>query len=122
MMYFVRTPAWLQKLFPRRIWELGRAEKKLYLSFDDGPHPVHTPFVLDELKKYNAKASFFCIGNNVKQYPEIFKRIIEEGHDIGNHTQSHPDSRKATDEAYINDINEAAGCIDSRFFRPPYGR
>jgi peptidoglycan-N-acetylglucosamine deacetylase len=121
MLYFVRTPVWLQKLFPHRIWQMSKLEKKVYLTFDDGPHPTHTPFVLDELKKYNAKATFFCIGNNVKLYPEIYKRIIEDGHAIGNHTQHHLNGKKTTDAAYIKDIQEAAKYIDSNLFRPPYG-
>ena len=121
MLYFVRTPLWLQKLFPNRIWQMNKVEKKIYLSFDDGPHPLHTPFVLDTLKKYNAKATFFCIGNNVGLYPEIFKRIIEEGHAIGNHTQQHLNGKKTDDETYIKDIQEASKYIDSNLFRPPYG-
>ena len=122
MFYFVKTPFWLQRLFPRRIWEMSRAEKKIFLSFDDGPHPEHTGFVLDELKKYNALATFFCIGNNVKQYPEMFQRIIDEGHAIGNHTQNHINGKKAEDREYINEVTEAAQYIDSPLFRPPYGR
>ena len=121
MLYFVRTPLWLQKLFPNRIWQMNKVEKKIYLSFDDGPHPLHTPFVLDTLKKYKAKATFFCIGNNVGLYPEIFKRIIEEGHAIGNHTQQHLNGKKTDDETYIKDIQEASKYIDSNLFRPPYG-
>lgn len=121
MLYFVRTPLWLQKLFPNRIWQMNKVEKKIYLSFDDGPHPLHTPFVLDTLKKYKAKATFFCIGNNVGLYPEIFKRIIEEGHAIGNHTQRHLNGKKTDDETYIKDIQEASKYIDSNLFRPPYG-
>ena len=122
MLYFVRTPIWLQKLFPDRIWQMSKSEKKIYLTFDDGPHPLHTPFVLDELKKYNAKATFFCIGNNVQSYPETFKRIIDEGHSIGNHTQHHFNGKKTADDIYIKDIKDAAKYIDSNLFRPPYGR
>ena len=122
MWYFVKIPLWLQKLFPNRIWQMNKVEKKIYLSFDDGPHPLHTPFVLDTLNKYNAKATFFCIGNNVGLYPEIFKRIIEEGHAIGNHTQQHLNGQKTDDETYIKDIQEASKYIDSNLFRPPYGR
>ena len=122
MLYFVRTPFWLQKLFPDRVWQMSKLEKKIYLTFDDGPHPLHTPFVLDELKKYNAKATFFCIGNNVQLYPQIFKRIIEEGHAIGNHTQQHLNGKKTADDIYVKDIQDAAKYIDSNLFRPPYGR
>jgi len=122
MLYFVRTPKWLQRLFPGRLWEMDRSEKKIYLSFDDGPHPEHTAFVLDELKKYGAKAVFFCIGNNVRQYPEIYRRIIDEGHSVGNHTQNHLNSRKVSDSVYMKDVHEASKYIDSKLFRPPYGR
>jgi peptidoglycan-N-acetylglucosamine deacetylase len=122
MFYFVKTPKWLQWLFPTMIWEMSALDKKIYLTFDDGPHPEHTIFVLDELKKYNAKATFFCIGNNVKLYPAVFKRIIDEGHSIGNHTFHHLNGKKSNDTEYINDIAEAAKYIDSNLFRPPYGR
>ncbi len=122
MLYFVRTPTWLQKLFPDRVWEMSKLEKKIYLTFDDGPHPIHTPFVLDELKRYNAKATFFCIGNNVELYPEIYTRIIDDGHAIGNHTQNHLNGKKTTDEIYIKDVQAASKYIDSNLFRPPYGR
>ena len=122
MLYFIKTPVWLQMLFPTRVWEMSRVEKKIYLSFDDGPHPIETTFVLDELKRYNAKASFFCIGENVKKYPEVYKRIIEDGHAIGNHTNRHLNGKKTKDSIYINDVNEAASIIDSNLFRPPYGQ
>ncbi len=122
MLYFVRTPLWLQKLFPDRIWQMGKLKKNIYLTFDDGPHPLHTPFVLDELKRYNAKATFFCIGNNVQLFPEVFRRIVDEGHAIGNHTEQHLNGQKTADDVYIKDIQEAAKYIHSNLFRPPYGR
>jgi peptidoglycan-N-acetylglucosamine deacetylase len=122
MFYLVKTPGWLQRLFPKMIWRMNTNEKKIFLSFDDGPHPLHTIFVLDELKKYHAKATFFCIGNNVRLYPDVFKRIIDEGHSIGNHTYNHLNGKKSKDDVYIKDILEAAKYIDSRLFRPPYGQ
>lgn len=94
----------------------------MYLSFDDGPHPRITPLVLDMLKAYDAKASFFCIANNIEKYPEVYARIIEEGHAVGNHTQNHVNGWKTDDETYFNDIRTASHRIDSRLFRPPYGR
>ncbi len=121
MFYIVKMPSWIQKLFPSMIWQMSKLEKVLYLTFDDGPHPTHTGFVLEQLKKYNAKATFFCIGNNVKKYPTIYKQIIEEGHAIGNHTFNHINGKKVSDKKYINDINEASKYIDSKLFRPPYG-
>ena len=94
----------------------------MYLTFDDGPHPEVTPFVLDELKKYNAKATFFCIGKNVAAYPDTYKRILEEGHAVGNHTQHHLNGWKTKDAVYLDDVKEACKYIDSSLFRPPYGR
>ncbi len=122
MFYFVKTPVWLQKLFPKFIWTMNREEKKVYLTFDDGPHPLHTIFVLDVLKKYHAKATFFCIGNNVNLFPEVYKRIIEDGHAIGNHSYSHLNGKKSKDDVYIDDVMQAAKYIDSTLFRPPYGQ
>jgi peptidoglycan-N-acetylglucosamine deacetylase len=120
--YFVKTPWWLRKLYPGRMWRVETRKKLLYFTFDDGPHPVATPFVLNELKKYNALATFFCIGKNVLTYPEIYKRILDEGHSIGNHTQNHLNGWKTANDIYMKDISEAAGHIDSVLFRPPYGR
>ena len=122
MNYFVKTPWWLKKIYPSYIWNIDTAEKIIYLTFDDGPHPVATPFVLDELKKYNAKATFFCIGKNVAEYPEIYKRILDEGHRTGNHTQNHLNGWQTNNDTYLNNIAEAANYIDSELFRPPYGR
>ena len=78
MFYFVRTPAWLIKLSSSLVWNIPTKEKNLYLTFDDGPHETATPFVLDQLKAFNAKATFFCVGKNVKAYPKIYERILDE--------------------------------------------
>ncbi len=120
--YFVKTPWWLKKLFPAYVWSINTKEKELYLTFDDGPHTLATPFVLDQLKKYNARATFFCIGKNVIAESKIYKRIIDEGHAIGNHTHNHYNGWKTKDKLYLNDILEAGKYIDSNLFRPPYGR
>lgn len=112
----------MQRLYPSCTWNLNGPGKKVYLSFDDGPHPQITPFVLDLLKQYGAKASFFCIGKNVKAYPDVYKRIIDEGHAVGNHTQHHLNGWKNNNEVYLKDVEEAAGLINSRLFRPPYGK
>jgi peptidoglycan/xylan/chitin deacetylase (PgdA/CDA1 family) len=122
MFYFVKTPGWLKKLYAYYIWDINVADKTIYLSFDDGPHPAITGFVLDELKKYNAHATFFCIGKNVLLYPAVYKRILEEGHATGNHTQDHLNGWKTPDEEYIENIEKAKKVIDSNLFRPPYGR
>lgn len=97
-------------------------EKVLYLTFDDGPHETATPFVLDQLKAYGAQGTFFCIGKNVQQYGDIYARILDEGHSIGNHTQNHINGWKTADKPYIDNIMQAAQYIDSQLFRPPYGR
>lgn len=101
---------------------MDTTEKVLYLSFDDGPHPTATPYVLDTLKQFNAKATFFCIGKNVVEQKDIYQRIINEGHKAGNHTFNHLNGWKTKDREYIDNVTEAAKHIDSRLFRPPYGR
>ena len=97
-------------------------EKEIYLTFDDGPHPLITNWVLDELKKYNALATFFCIGKNVQQFAECYNRILDEGHAVGNHTYTHLNGWKTNDKEYLADVVEAAKLIKSNLFRPPYGR
>lgn len=96
--------------------------KKIYLTFDDGPHPVATPFVLEQLKKYNAKATFFCIGKNIDEYPFLYEEILDDGHMVGNHTYNHLNGWKTDDATYIENIVLAKKRIDSNLFRPPYGR
>lgn len=121
-MYIVTTPWLLRKLFPAFFeWEGPADSNKIYLTFDDGPHPEVTPFVLDELKKAEAKGTFFCIGKNVKDYPELYKRILDEGHRVGNHTYNHLNGKKTDDKEYIDDILAAREIVDSNLFRPPYG-
>lgn len=122
MLYFTKTPKWLRLLHPKRIWQMDVNKKEIFLTFDDGPHASITNFVLDELKKFNAKATFFCIGNNVKKYPDVYRRIIDEGHAVGNHTHNHVNGYETNDKIYVEDVQEAAQIIDSRLFRPPYGR
>jgi peptidoglycan/xylan/chitin deacetylase (PgdA/CDA1 family) len=121
-MYLVKTPSIIKKMFSSFVWDIPTKEKILYLTFDDGPHERATPFVLDELKKHHAKATFFCIGKNVVQYPAIYQRILDEGHAAGNHTQHHLNGWKTKTNEYINDIREAANIIQSDLFRPPYGK
>lgn len=122
LMYLVKTPWWLRVLYPGLTWRIKQPGKAVYLTFDDGPHETATPYVLDQLQQYNAKASFFCIGKNVLSYPEIYQRIISEGHTVGNHTQQHLNGWKVSDDDYLKDIKEASQQIRSDLFRPPYGR
>lgn len=117
-----KTPVIIEYLFPKRVWRMPSEVNALYLTFDDGPHPRITNNVLDLLAQYNAQATFFCIGHRVIDHPDVYQRIIGEGHAVGNHTHHHLNGWKTSDDIYIDDIRQAAGCIDSRLFRPPYGR
>ena len=122
MFYFVKTPGWLRKLYKGCIWQMPGNEKIIYLTFDDGPHPEATKFVLDTLNQWGATATFFCIGKNVVAHPDIYRRILEEGHAVGNHTFNHLNGWKTPNEEYMSNIAEAKKYIDSDLFRPPYGR
>ena len=121
-MYLVKTPFWLRALYPACTWRMPSADKVIYLSFDDGPHPEATPFVLDQLKKYHAKASFFCIGKNVLSFANIYEQILQEGHVVGNHTYDHLNGWKTDTASYLENIKSASNLIVSNLFRPPYGR
>lgn len=120
--YFIKTP-WIAKMFfSAYVWSLPVDEKTVYLTFDDGPHPTITPWVLDLLQQFNAKATFFCIGNNVDKYPDVYQNILDAGHAIGNHTYRHLNGWKTDDNTYIEDVSAAAQLIKSNLFRPPHGR
>ena len=120
--YLVKTPLLLKKIYPSYLWSIDTKEKILYLTFDDGPHPEITLFVLRQLKCYDALATFFCIGKNVIAYSDVFKQIHQEGHTVGNHTFNHLNGWKTDNEVYLKDIAEASKVIDSSLFRPCYGR
>jgi len=120
-MYIVRTPKFAQYLFSKLIWRLMET-KTVYLTFDDGPIPEATPWVLDQLQEYNAKATFFCVGENVRKYPKIYQRILDEGHTVGNHTYNHLNAWKTKKHTYLSNVEEASEVIDSKLFRPPYGK
>lgn len=120
--FFIKTPWLVKQLFHNYVWNFSRSEHAVYLTFDDGPHPAVTPWVLDTLKTYGAQATFFCVGENVARHPDIYRRILAEGHAVGNHTQHHPNGWHTPTETYINDVKEAASFIHSHLFRPPYGK
>ncbi|WP_224071498.1 polysaccharide deacetylase family protein [Arachidicoccus terrestris] len=124
-MYLIKSNILFKLLYPGRTWKfpLESDEKKvLYLSFDDGPHPVATPFALKTLKDFKAKASFFCLGKNVRDHPDIYRQILLDGHSVGNHSFNHLNGWKSSVPDYIQDIEKARDFIDSPLFRPPYGR
>lgn len=122
MMIPARIPKIVEKFYSKWVWRISTEQKELFLTFDDGPHPTITPAVLALLRKHDAKATFFCIGDRVKRYPEVYNQILAEGHAVGNHTQHHLNGWKVSDEAYLKDVKEADIYINSTLFRPPYGR
>lgn len=111
------------KLMPEVTWHMDRRANNIYLTFDDGPIPELTPWVLDQLKEYNAKATFFCVGENIKKHPEIAKRIILEGHSIGNHTYNHLKGWLTSASSYIENFQKfEKEAFHTNLFRPPYGK
>lgn len=108
--------------YPGCIVRLPADKPSVYLTFDDGPHPVITPFVLDELKKHNAKASFFLVGKNAIKYPELVERIVREGHKIGNHSMNHEKGWKTSTEDYVTSVLRAGELFKTNYFRPPYAK
>jgi peptidoglycan/xylan/chitin deacetylase (PgdA/CDA1 family) len=118
----VEKPNWfVRTALSGLVWKVETEKKIIYLTFDDGPIPEVTPWVLTQLKKYSAKATFFCVGDNVKRYPEIFQAILEDGHAVGNHTFNHITGTSHDLEPYLENIAEAQELIHSKFFRPPHG-
>jgi len=120
--YFIKTPWIIKRFFPNYVWHIPTKEKEVFLTFDDGPHPQITPWVLAQLKQHKAAATFFCIGDNVKRYPEVYRQIIAEGHAVGNHTQNHLNGWSTSTETYLKNVEKAVQFISSNLFRPPYGR
>ena len=121
-MYLVRPPYLLKKLYPKATWRKDPAEKKLYLTFDDGPVPGVTPWVLDVLKEKNIKATFFCVGENVQKNNAIYQRILAEDHRAGNHTFNHLNGWKTHTDQYIQNIEKCSELVKTNLFRPPYGK
>ncbi|MES2574569.1 MAG: polysaccharide deacetylase family protein [Bacteroidota bacterium] len=124
--YWIKTNSLIKAIFSNYIWDVSNTENKIYLTFDDGPTPEITEWVLDELRKYNAKASFFCIGNNIEKHPGIFKKLIDDGHSIGNHTFDHLNGWKTSTKEYIENSNHwsviSNQFANNKLFRPPYGK
>ena len=122
-MYLVKSPYIITELSGKSLmWKVKGSKNNLFITFDDGPNPDVTPQVLDLLAEYDAKATFFMVGENVARYPDIVARILAEGHTLGNHTFNHLNGTKVSDFSYYRNIKKAAEVIDSKLFRPPYGR
>ncbi len=121
--YWVKTPQWLKRISPKQlIWDVADVEPSVYLTFDDGPHPVATPFVLGQLADAGARGTFFCVGDNVRKYEAIYDSVVAAGHTTGNHTYNHLNGWKTVNYTYLENIKKAAGLIKSNLFRPPYGK
>ena len=120
-MLIEQPPKLLRWLYPRALWRMDKNVKAVYLTFDDGPIPNITPWVLDLLDKYNIKATFFLVGDNVRKHPEEFKMIVERGHRVGNHTFNHISGLKYLSYNYLENTNKADELIKSKLFRPPHG-
>ncbi len=119
---FIEQPPWFYRIFfPGAIWRINKTEQSVYLTFDDGPIPEITPWVLDILDKYNIKATFFCVGDNVRKFPEIYQMIKDRGHLVGNHTFNHKQGVRTYTKRYIENVEEANQYIGSKLFRPPHG-
>ena len=120
-MFIEQPPLFYRILFPECVWRLHRKRKCVYLTFDDGPIPEVTPWVLDTLDQYGVKATFFCVGDNVRRNPELFEEIKRRGHNVGNHTMNHLQGIKVTSQRYLRNVLEAHRYINSPLFRPPHG-
>jgi len=121
-MYTIRSPIILKWLYPTLTWHHSRAEKRIFLTFDDGPIPDVTPFVINTLNNYGIKATFFCVGENIKKHPDLFECLVKNGHRIGNHTYSHLNGWKTPDETYLKNVDRCQQLTQTNLFRPPYGR
>jgi peptidoglycan/xylan/chitin deacetylase (PgdA/CDA1 family) len=112
---------WLRWIYPKALWRINPEEHAVYLTFDDGPIPESTPFILDTLREFGVKATFFMVGENVERYPDLYRRIVEEGHQVGNHTYNHMGSLRHYIVTYYNNVEKANELIHSHLFRPPHG-
>ena len=116
-----RPPLLYRMLFPETVWRLHFKPRTVFLTFDDGPIPEVTPWVLDTLDRYGVKATFFCVGDNVKRHPELFEELLRRGHSVGNHTMNHMQGAKVSTKVYLHNVFQAHELIHSPLFRPPHG-
>jgi peptidoglycan/xylan/chitin deacetylase (PgdA/CDA1 family) len=121
-MLIERPLNFFRKFFKGTVWIRPKKEKTIYLTFDDGPNPEVTPLVLAILEKNKINATFFCVGENVTKYPQLYESVLDKGHKVGNHTYNHLKGFEVSLETYIDNVKKAAEVIDSKLFRPPYGR
>lgn len=124
-MYFHRTPVWLKTVFPGITWEVKTTAKEIYLTFDDGPVPEATPWVLDQLADYNGKATFFMVGDNISKNPQLFNRVVQQGHTVANHTFNHWQGWYRPTKKYLANVaagEKALGSSSVKLFRPPHGQ
>lgn len=121
-MYFHKTPELLKPIYNDLVWDVPTTEREIFITFDDGPVPDATNIALDILRDYEVKATFFCIGDNVRKHPDVFQRVIAEGHGIGNHSLNHLNGWKYNDYSYVKNVLECARLVDSKLYRPPYGK
>jgi peptidoglycan/xylan/chitin deacetylase (PgdA/CDA1 family) len=118
----IEQPAiWLRWLYPKATWRMDKNDKAVYLTFDDGPIPESTPFILRTLEEHGIKATFFMVGDNVKKYPELYQQIVDAGHQVGNHTFNHLGGFKHWTTTYIINTFKANEYIHAHLFRPPHG-
>jgi peptidoglycan/xylan/chitin deacetylase (PgdA/CDA1 family) len=130
MSLWVKTNRFIKTIFPNYVWDIPNTNKKVYLTFDDGPIPEITEWVLNQLNEFDAKATFFCIGDNIEKHPEIFKKIIENDHAVGNHTYNHLKGWETTQSTYIDNTEKCSETMtnlnnqtkNTKLFRPPYGK
>ena len=134
MSFWVKTNYVIKRIFPNYVWDIPNRENKIYLTFDDGPTPEITEWTLEQLKKYDAKATFFCIGNNIEKHPDIFQKIIDDNHAVGNHTFNHLKGWETDTNEYVENTRRCSllmrekgkGIRDKgaafELFRPPYGK
>ncbi len=118
----IRPPRFIQRLYPSIIWNIPQEKEGVFLTFDDGPCPQITPWILDQLDLYKAKATFFCLGKNVEMYPDLYQEMIKRGHVVANHSYSHLKGWHTDEEMYLEDIDAANDLIHSHLFRPPYAK
>lgn len=120
--FLIQPSKLIKKFYSKAIWNIHTSEKEIYLTFDDGPIPGLTEWILDTLDRYNAKATFFCVGENILKHPNIFDRILKEGHQVANHTQNHIKGFSYDLEDYLNNVEQCEVLTKSKIFRPPYGQ